>query len=73
MKNELRSDSLEWDWPNPSCTNFCCGISETIVADIKGAVTLRLLVDMQTHVLAGRIVCHRGLSINLRRISRDRL
>ena len=49
MKNELRPDSLEWDWPNPSCTSLCCGISETIVAGINGAVTLRLLVDMQTH------------------------
>jgi hypothetical protein len=48
-QNELRSDSLEWDWPNPSCTSLCCGLSETNVAGINGAVTLRLLVDMQTH------------------------
>jgi hypothetical protein len=48
MKHELRSDYLEWDWLNPSCTSVCCGISETIVAGIKGAITLRLLVDLQT-------------------------
>jgi len=48
MKSELRSDSLEWDYPIPRAELVLWPLRD-YCRRINGAITLRLLVDMQTH------------------------